>query len=179
MLSLQDKFRIQWLISGLYRPQTIDEQTFNEDFIKTCDQITTTYDSFMFIGDLNYDMIVSDKSSPLQNIKSSLNVFSSIVCGLYHRHSNSGPPFSSFGSSRNYGMNLCLEVYHWTNYPYFTTFRVTTIVKIQRGNPRFDSIFYNNAPVLERTFANSAKQNMFCWPPEWVRVEESWMCRRE
>ena len=28
-----------------------------------------------------------------------------------------------------------------------------TIVKIQRGNPRFDSIFYNNAPVLKRTFA--------------------------
>ena len=31
--------------------------------------------------------------------------------------------------------------------------RYETIVKIQRGNPRFDSIFYNNAPVLKRTFA--------------------------
>ena len=58
----------KWLISGLYRPQTIDEQTFNEDFVKTCDQITTAYDNFMFIGDLNYDMLVSDKSSPLQNV---------------------------------------------------------------------------------------------------------------
>lgn len=28
-----------------------------------------------------------------------------------HRHSNSGPPFSSFGPSRDYGMDLCLEVY--------------------------------------------------------------------
>jgi hypothetical protein len=46
------------IISGLYRPQTIDEQTFNEDFVKTCDQITTAYDNFMFIGDLNYDMLV-------------------------------------------------------------------------------------------------------------------------
>jgi hypothetical protein len=30
---------------------------------------------------------------------------------LEHRHSNSGPPFSSFGPSRDYGMNLSLEVY--------------------------------------------------------------------
>ena len=28
-----------------------------------------------------------------------------------HRHSNSGPPFSSFGPSCDYGMNLSLEVY--------------------------------------------------------------------
>jgi hypothetical protein len=41
----------KWLISEVYtvyRPQTIDEKTFNEDFIKTCDQITTAYDNFMF-----------------------------------------------------------------------------------------------------------------------------------
>ena len=37
------------------------------------------------------------------------------------------PPFSSFGPSRDYGMDLCLEVYLWTIYPYFTTFRVTTL----------------------------------------------------
>jgi hypothetical protein len=36
-------------------------------------------------------------------------------------------PFSSFGPSRDYGMDLCLEVYLWTIYPYFTTFRVTTL----------------------------------------------------
>jgi hypothetical protein len=36
--------------------------------LKTCDQITTAYDNFMFIGDLNYDMLVSDKSSSLQNV---------------------------------------------------------------------------------------------------------------
>ena len=33
-------------------------------------------------------------------------------------------PFSSFDPSRDYGMDLCLEVYLWTIYPYFTTFRV-------------------------------------------------------
>jgi hypothetical protein len=45
----------KWLISGVYKPQTIDEKTFNEDFIKTYNQITTAYDNFMFIGDLNYE----------------------------------------------------------------------------------------------------------------------------
>jgi hypothetical protein len=37
------------------------------------------------------------------------------------------PPFSSFGPSRDYGMDLCLEVYLWTIYPYVTTFHVTTL----------------------------------------------------
>ena len=34
---------------------------------------------------------------------------------------NPDPPFSSFGPSRDYGMDLCLEVYLWTIYPYVTT----------------------------------------------------------
>jgi len=37
------------------------------------------------------------------------------------------PPFSSFGPSRDYGMDLCLEVYLRAIYPYFTTFRVATL----------------------------------------------------
>ena len=36
------------------------------------------------------------------------------------------PPFSSFGPSRDYGMDLCLEVHLRAIYPYFTTFSVTT-----------------------------------------------------
>jgi hypothetical protein len=47
----------KWLISGVYRPQTINDKTFNDDFIKTCDKITTKYDNFMYIGDLNYDFL--------------------------------------------------------------------------------------------------------------------------
>ena len=47
----------KWLMSGVYRPQTLEEKIFNEDFTKTCDQIITAYDNFMFIGDLNYDLI--------------------------------------------------------------------------------------------------------------------------
>jgi hypothetical protein len=37
------------------------------------------------------------------------------------------PHFSSFGPSHDYGMDLCLEVYIWAIYPYFTTFRVKTL----------------------------------------------------
>ena len=39
--------------------------------------------------------------------------------------------------------------------------KVWKIVKIQRGNPRFYSIFYNNAPVLKRTFACPRLKNDF------------------
>lgn len=53
---------------GIYRPQTITEKDFNNDFIKTCDQITTKYDNFMLLGDMNYDMLVSEKSSALTNM---------------------------------------------------------------------------------------------------------------
>jgi hypothetical protein len=37
----------------------------------------------------------------------------------------------------------------------------SAIVKIRRGNPRFDSIFYNNAPVLKKTFACPRLNNYF------------------
>jgi hypothetical protein len=52
-------------------------------------------------------------SSSLINVNKQLGNGSIIHrCSYYkHRHSNSGPPFSSFGSSRDYGMDLCLEIY--------------------------------------------------------------------
>ena len=59
---------IKWLINGVYRPQSIKDYDFNDDFIKIADTITTLYDSFMFIGDMNYDMLNHDKSSPLTSV---------------------------------------------------------------------------------------------------------------
>ena len=58
----------KWLISGVYRPQTINEKTFNDDFIKTRDKITTNYDNFMYIGDLNYDFLDEKKCAPLVSV---------------------------------------------------------------------------------------------------------------
>jgi hypothetical protein len=37
-------------------------------------------------------------------------------------------PFSLFGPSRDYGVDLSLEVYLWAIYPYFITFRVTKML---------------------------------------------------
>jgi hypothetical protein len=59
----------KWLnIIGVYRPQTINEIFFNNNFIKTCHQITTKYDNCMCKGDMNYDMLVSEKSSAFANM---------------------------------------------------------------------------------------------------------------
>jgi hypothetical protein len=51
-------FYQKWLISGVYRPQTINDKTFNDDFIKTCDKITTKYDNFMYIAYQLYLMLI-------------------------------------------------------------------------------------------------------------------------
>jgi hypothetical protein len=47
----------KWLISGLYRPQSINDNNFNKDFIDTFDKISTLYDNVLILGDINYDML--------------------------------------------------------------------------------------------------------------------------
>ena len=103
-----------------------------------------------------------------------------------HRHSNSRPPFFLIWSlprlwygflSGSISLNHLSIFYNISCYNSLVllTFvsmsscriylyihkRYETIVKIQRGNPRFDSIFYNNAPVLKRTFACPRLKNDF------------------
>ena len=48
---------------------------------------------------------------PLENAEITCSDYVLVAYDKIHRHSNSGPPFSSFGPSRDYGMDLCLEVY--------------------------------------------------------------------
>jgi hypothetical protein len=43
---------------------------------------------------------------PLENVEITCSDYVLVAYDKIHRHSNSGPPFSSFGSSRDYGMNL-------------------------------------------------------------------------
>ena len=64
-IAINDK---KWLISGLYRPQTITDNVFSNDFIRTYDKISVRYDHIMFIGDLNYDLLTADRCTPLQNV---------------------------------------------------------------------------------------------------------------
>jgi hypothetical protein len=42
----------KWLISGLYRPQSINDNNFNKDFIDTFDKISTLYDNVLILGDI-------------------------------------------------------------------------------------------------------------------------------
>jgi hypothetical protein len=58
----------KWLISGLYRPQSINDNNFNKDFIDTFDKISTLYDNVLILGDINYDMLSEHKGAPLKNV---------------------------------------------------------------------------------------------------------------
>jgi hypothetical protein len=65
-----------------------------------------------------------------------------------------------FVSFRSISFRL-VSVYFVSRFVSHFTGTQETIVKIRRGNPRFDSIFYNNAPVLKRTFACPPLKNDF------------------
>jgi hypothetical protein len=52
----------------------INDKTFNDDFIKTCDKITIKYDNFMYIGDLNYDFLDEKKCAPLEFISQTVYI---------------------------------------------------------------------------------------------------------
>jgi exonuclease III len=61
-ISFKDK---KWLICGLYRPPSLCDNIFIEDFIKTFDNISTKYDNIIIIGDLNYNYLHDEKCTPL------------------------------------------------------------------------------------------------------------------
>jgi hypothetical protein len=42
--------------------------TYPEIWWSTCDKMSTTYDNFLVIGDLNYDMLSPQKCTPLKNV---------------------------------------------------------------------------------------------------------------
>ena len=75
---------------------------------------------------LYIDLLFNNYSCCLSVIRSKLKT--KIINLIYTTNTRiPDPPFSSFGPSLDYGMDLCLEVYLWAIYPYFTTFRDTTL----------------------------------------------------
>ena len=38
---------------------------FNQDFVKSYDQMSVKYDNLLILGDLNYDLLSDQKSIPL------------------------------------------------------------------------------------------------------------------
>ncbi|CAG2249282.1 unnamed protein product [Mytilus edulis] len=51
----------KWLICGLYRPPSLNDNLFIEDFNKTFDKISEKYDNVIIIGDLNYNCLDAEK----------------------------------------------------------------------------------------------------------------------
>lgn len=59
----------KWIICGLYRPPSMSDKEFSNDFIQTFDQLSVRYDNILILGDLNYNMLLDNsKSTPLNNV---------------------------------------------------------------------------------------------------------------
>ena len=59
----------KWIICGLYRPHSMSDKEFSNDFIQTFDQLSVKYDNILILGDLNYNMLFDNsKSTPSNNV---------------------------------------------------------------------------------------------------------------
>jgi hypothetical protein len=69
---------------------SIKDDNFSNDFISTCDKLSTTYDNFLVIGDLKYDMLSPQKCTPLKNaaIIDYIHLNSSLISFLSHAMSD-------------------------------------------------------------------------------------------
>ena len=67
-ISFKLKDKKKWLICGLYRPPSLCDNIFIEDFNKTFDKISTKYDNIIIIGDLNYNYLDDEKCTPLKTM---------------------------------------------------------------------------------------------------------------
>ena len=46
----------------------MSDSNFNQDFVKSYDQMSVKYDNFLILGDLNYDLLSDQKRIPLTNV---------------------------------------------------------------------------------------------------------------
>jgi hypothetical protein len=46
----------------------MSDSNFNQDFVKSYDQMSVKYDNLLILGDLNYDLLSDQKSIPLTNV---------------------------------------------------------------------------------------------------------------
>ena len=56
------------LITGMHGPLSMSYSDFNQDFVKSYDQMSVKYDNLLILGDLNYDLLSDQKSTPLTNV---------------------------------------------------------------------------------------------------------------
>ena len=55
-------------ISCIYRPPSMNDKTFETDICSKLDQILIKYEHMCIVGDLNYNLLVSEKIHTLRNI---------------------------------------------------------------------------------------------------------------
>ena len=58
----------KWFISGTYKPPSLSDTDFSQDFTKYLDKVTCNYDNFLILGDLNFDFLNDDKCIALKNM---------------------------------------------------------------------------------------------------------------
>ena len=56
------------LICGAYKPPSITDDMFENDCSLTLDKISSKYDNYILLGDLNFDMLCEQKCSSLMNM---------------------------------------------------------------------------------------------------------------
>jgi hypothetical protein len=47
----------KWLFLGVYKPPSIRDNIFTDDFNKRTDKIVKIYDNFIIMGDINFNML--------------------------------------------------------------------------------------------------------------------------
>ncbi|CAG2210856.1 unnamed protein product [Mytilus edulis] len=58
----------KWLIMGAYKPPSMKNDDFIENFTKSLDKCFVSYDNIIIFGDLNFDMLSAEKSQTLHDI---------------------------------------------------------------------------------------------------------------
>jgi hypothetical protein len=52
----------------MHGPPSMSYSDFNQDFVKSYDQMSVKYDNLLILGDLNYDLLSDQKRIPLTNV---------------------------------------------------------------------------------------------------------------
>ena len=58
----------KWAIVCAYRPPTLQNSTFTDDFTVALDRIHVHFDNIIVVGDLNYDLTQPAKREPLRSV---------------------------------------------------------------------------------------------------------------
>ncbi|KAK2153895.1 hypothetical protein NP493_2247g00007 [Ridgeia piscesae] len=58
----------KWAIVCVYRPPSMPNACFIDDFTTCIDKVHVHFDNIIVIGDLNYDLVKPDKSQPLHTV---------------------------------------------------------------------------------------------------------------